>query len=133
MSTTSTNVQTATQISVFVDNRPGSLAEVAAELGARGVNILALSLAEGLDHGYVRVVVDQPEVATAVLAERRHMFFTREVRLVELEHRPGRLGELLGEWGRAGLNVEYCYTGATPEGRPLVVVKVEPPARTPAG
>ncbi len=126
MSGTAAKVGTAVQISVFVENRPGELAAIAAELGARGVNILALCLAEGIDHGYVRLVVDRPDEAAAVLTERRHMFFTREVRIVELEHQPGRLGELLGEWGRQGLNVEYAYTGVTTEGRPLVVVKVEP-------
>ncbi len=125
MSGTARTVETRVQISVFVENRPGQLAAIAAELGARGVNILALSLSEGLDHGYVRLLVDRPDEALAALSERRHLCFTREVRVVELEHQPGRLGELLSEWGREGLNVEYAYTGVTPAGRPLLVVNVE--------
>ncbi len=127
MSGRAAKVEPAVQISVFVENRPGELAAIAAELGARGINILALCLAEGIEHGYVRLVVDRPEEAVAVLTERRHMFFTREVGLVELEHQPGRLGERLGEWGRQGRNVEYAYTGVTAEGRPFVVVKLESP------
>lgn len=119
------NLKTAVQISVFVENRPGELASIASELGAQGVNILALCLAEGIDHGYVRLVVDRPETAVTVLTDRRHMFFTRAVHLVELEHQPGRLGELLEQWVRKGVNLEYAYTGVTPEGRPLVVVKTE--------
>ena len=57
------------QLSVFVEDQPGTLAAVSNLLGKHDINIYALSLAEGLGHGYVRMVVDKHEEAMSVFAK----------------------------------------------------------------
>jgi len=114
------------QVSVYVDNKPGALAEIVAALAARGINILALSLAEGIDHGYVRLLVDRPKEAVRVLSDTRHLFFTRDVLVARLPHQPGALASLLARWGAAGVNVEYAYSGIA-DGAAIVAAKVDRP------
>ena len=118
--------RTGTQISVFIENEPGTLARVAEQLGSHGINILALSLAEGIDHGYVRMVVDRPDAAVQVLRDARQLVFTRDVILLDIENRPGSFGEALARWVERKINIEYAYCAGNPDGaRGLVVVKVD--------
>jgi hypothetical protein len=118
--------RTGTQISVFLLNQPGTLAEVTELLGARGVNLLALSMAEGLDHGYVRMVPDEPEEALRVLRENKYLLLEREVLLLELANRPGSLARVCRTLADAGVNIEYVYCANSPSvGSGLVVLRVD--------
>jgi hypothetical protein len=117
------------QLCVLVENRPGALAEIVLSLGQRGINILAINLAEGLDHGYVRLVVDRPDDALRILSTTTHLVFTRDALAIPLEHRPGALGEVLELWGRSGVNVDYAYVGLTADCRPLLIAHVDQPDR----
>ena len=97
-------------------------------LGTRGINILALSLAEGIDHGYVRMVLDRPEAACSLLAEEGCLFFQKPVLLVWLGNRPGALGALCDVWSKAGINIEYAYGSTrTDNVGDLLIVKVNRP------
>ncbi len=114
------------QISVFLDDRPGTLGRVARRLGDAGVNIWALSLAEGIDHGYLRLIADDPDRAIAVLRQEGHLFFEKEVLLLEIGNRPGGLAKMAECWGAAGVNIEYCYCASSPKvAVGLVVVRVD--------
>jgi len=114
------------QWSVFLDDRPNTLGTLAAELGAAGVNILALTLAEGIDHGYVRLVTDRPDATAAELRTRGYLFFEKEVLLLELANAPGCLGRAAQALGAAGVNIEYVYCAANPDQRKgLIVMKAD--------
>lgn len=114
------------QISVFLENHPGTLAELAEFLGSRGINILALTLTGGIDHGYGRVVVDRHEEAMEALRASGHLVYERDVILLELPNTPGSLGSVLRVWAEAGVNVEYAYCASGPNvDQGLVVVRVE--------
>jgi len=118
------------QLSVFLDDRPGTLGRVCRLLGDAGVNIWALSLAEGIDHGYLRMITDQPDRAIEVLRREGHLFFEKEVLLLEIGNRPGGLGTVAECWGAAGVNIEYCYCASSPKvAVGLVVVRVDDPAK----
>jgi hypothetical protein len=126
MTTALHSAKTGTQISVFLEDSPGTLAGVAERLGKSGVNIYALTLAEGLGHGYVRMVVDKPDVARRVLKEAGELVMEREVLLLELSNAPGSLGRVARTMGDAGINLEYAYCAGGPSvDRGLVVVKVD--------
>ena len=119
------SVEAGQQISVFLDDRPGTLAEVAKLLGDRGVNILALSLAEGLGHGYVRMVVDKTDEALEVLKGAEELTMQREVLLLELNNAPGSLAAIAEKLSAADINIEYAYCAAGRNvDRGLVVVRV---------
>lgn len=113
------------QISVFLDDEPGTLGRVARLLGGHGVNIYALSLAEGLGHGYVRMVVDKPDEALDVLRKAEELTLEREVLLLELSNEPGSLGTVAEALGAAGVNIEYAYCAGGPSvDKGLVVIRV---------
>ncbi len=119
------SVRKGRQISVFLDDEPGTLGRVARLLGEHGVNIYALSLAEGLGHGYVRMVVDKPGEALAVLQKAEELTLERDVLLLELSNQPGSLGGVAERLGAAGVNIEYAYCAGGPNvDKGLVVIRV---------
>ena len=114
------------QISVFLDDKPGTLANVTAVLGSHHVNIYALSLAEGIGHGYVRMVVNKPDEAHQILKDAGELVMEREVLLLELSNEPGSLGEIARVLAEKGLNLEYAYCAGGPSvDKGLVIVKVD--------
>jgi len=112
------------QLSVFVEDQPGTLAAVTSLLGKNGINIYALTLAEGLGHGYVRMVVDKHDEAVKVLRAAEELIMERDVILLELSNQPGSLGRVAGALGGAGINLEYAYCAGGPSvDKGLVVVR----------
>ena len=121
------SVRRSRQISVFLDNRPGALGRLTDALGEHGVNIYALSVSEGIDHGYVRVVPDRPDEALEVLRRLDYLAYEREVLLLEISNTPGALGSVAKRWGDLGVNVEYAYCAGGPDvDRGLIAVMAEP-------
>jgi hypothetical protein len=98
------------QVSVFLENRPGSLAALTAFLGERGINIRALSIAESRDFGVIRMIVPDPATAAVLLAEKGYSIQVVEVLAVEVADEPGGLGRALSELADERLNVDYLYT-----------------------
>ncbi|MFH0879732.1 MAG: ACT domain-containing protein [Lentisphaerota bacterium] len=114
------------QISVFLDDKPGMLAGITELLGRHGVNIYALSLAEGIGHGYVRMVVDKEDEAISTLRDANELVLDREVLLLELSNKPGSLGLVTRLLAESGVNLEYAYcAGGRGVDKGLVIVKVD--------
>lgn len=113
------------QISVFLENRPGTLSEVIDLLREKGINMLALSLSEGLDIGYLRIIVDHHERAVAELRAKGHLVIERDVALLAVANEPGGLASAIDVWAKAGINVEYAYSAddAHPD-QSLIVARV---------
>lgn len=97
------------QLSIFMENRAGRLAEIARLLGDAGVNIRALSLADTSDFGILRLIVNDIEKAQRVLREANLTVSLTDVIAVEIPDRPGGLASVLEPLREAGLNVEYMY------------------------
>jgi hypothetical protein len=97
------------QISVFIENIPGRLAEVTRVLGKAGINIRALSLADTSDFGVLRLIVDKIDRAKEVLAEHQFTVTKTDVVAVEVPDRPLGLAEILHILDSAGVTVEYLY------------------------
>ena len=97
------------QISVFIENKFGRLAEVTRILGDAGVNIRTLSLADTSDFGILRLIVDHTDQAKSALKERGFTVSKTEVVAVEIPDRPGGLADVLQALDEEGINVEYMY------------------------
>ena len=97
------------QISVFIENKSGRLAEIARLLGESGVNIRALSLADTTDFGILRLIVNDREKAKKVLKENGFTVSKTEVVAVEVPDRPGGLAGILKTLDSEAINVEYMY------------------------
>ena len=97
------------QISIFIENKFGRLAEVTRILGDAGINIRTLSLADTSDFGILRLILDDNERAKSVLEERGFTVSKTEVVAVEIPDRPGGLADILQALDADGINVEYMY------------------------
>ncbi|WP_026841903.1 ACT domain-containing protein [Citrifermentans bremense] len=97
------------QISIFIENKFGRLAEVTRILGDAGVNIRTLSLADTSDFGILRLIVNDAEKAKSVLKDRGFTVSKTEVVAVEIPDRPGGLADILQVLDAGGINVEYMY------------------------
>ena len=97
------------QLSIFMENRAGRLAEIARQLGDAKVNIRALSLADTSDFGILRLIVNDVDKALKVLRGAGHTVSLTEVVAVEVPDTPGGLAGVLGSLDKAGVNVEYMY------------------------
>lgn len=110
------------QISVFIENKSGRLAEIARVLGEAGVNIRALSLADTSDFGILRLIVNDRETANRVLKDRGFTVSKTEVVAIEVPDRPGGLAEILKTLDGASINVEYMYAFVERCGENAVII-----------
>lgn len=101
------------QISVFLENKAGRLAEVTAILSEAGVNVRALSVADTSDFGVLRLIVDDNTNAEKALKDNGFSVGKTNVVAVEVEDRPGGLHRILDLLNKAGINVEYMYSMVT--------------------
>ncbi len=97
------------QISIFLENKSGRLAEVAGVLATAGINIRALSLADTTDFGILRLIVNDTEKAQQVLKESGFTVGKTEVIGVEVADKPGGLAAILNVMKENNINVEYMY------------------------
>ncbi|PLX66143.1 MAG: amino acid-binding protein [Denitrovibrio sp.] len=97
------------QISVFIENQSGRLHEVAKLLGANGINIRALSLADTSDFGILRLIVSNPDKAYDILKEHEFTVGRTDVLAVIVSDQPGGLAQILGCLDENNMNVEYMY------------------------
>lgn len=113
------------QVSVFLENKSGRLAEVCQTLGAHGVNIRALCIADTSDFGILRLIVNDPDAAVACLREAGFSVGETNVLPVVIPDVPGGLGRVLRTLQDMQINVEYMYAFfTTMQGNALVVFRV---------
>lgn len=114
------------QLSVFLENTAGRLAELARALGDAGINMRALMVADTEEFGVVRIICDHPRSAIQSLADAGFGASLTPVVAVEIPDRPGGLADVLEALGAAGMNVEYAYAFVEPSGDAAVdIFKVD--------
>lgn len=97
------------QISVFIENRAGTLVEVTEVIAKAGVNIRAVSLADTTNFGIMRVIVDKPELCEKALNEEGYTVSITQVLAIGLRDNPGGLHDLAKLTGKNGINLDYIY------------------------
>ena len=113
------------QISVFLENRTGQLAEITQLLANEQVDIRALSIAETADYGLARMIVDDSYKASSILLQHGDILSMTPVWAVEVPDRPGGLAEVLGVLAENHVDVEYMYSLFTHrEGCAYMVMRV---------
>ncbi len=100
---------TITQLSVFLENKPGHLANVCKILSNNGINLLNMMIADTKEFGIVRIIVKEWEKAKELLEKSGFTVKTVEVMLAEVDHTPGGLGKVLTFLGEKELGVDYMY------------------------
>jgi hypothetical protein len=99
-----------TQVTVFLENRSGRLAEIADLLGRRGVNIRGFSTTEAAEYGIVRLIVPDPEAARAILHDEGFTTHLSQVICVAVPDEPGGLARVLDELAAQQISVDYLYS-----------------------
>ncbi len=97
------------QLSVFLDNTPGSLAALCEDLTSHDINIEAITIANLVDHAAVRLIVSDPHAAEVLLGAAGTLVITHDVLAVELPDTPGSIEKLARTLGRAKVNIDYMY------------------------
>lgn len=110
------------QLSVLVENKPGSLMEVTSRLTEAHVNIRAVANFDAPDFGILRLVVDKPQEAKEYLTARGYVVSVHEVMGVELEDKKGNLNQMLSILAEGKLNINYIYSFVIRDGCAPVMV-----------
>ncbi len=97
------------QISIFVENKAGRLAEITEAIAAANIDIRALSIADTTDFGILRLIVDKPEAAALALKEAGLTVSITNVIAVGIEDTPGAFSVPMRILADAGIDVEYMY------------------------
>ena len=123
-------VRVEKQLSIFLENRPGGLARVCGTLAEAGINILALSIHDTVDHAIIRLIADRPVKALLILEQLGLYIMEMDVLLLELDNEPGALAEIARKLARADINIEYAYCTATNNQKNgCLIIKSEEPDR----
>ena len=113
------------QISVFLENRTGQLAEITGLLAGEGIDIRAISIAETADYGLARLIVDDSHKASSILLQHGDILSMTPVWAVEVPDRPAGLAEVLAVLAENHVDVEYMYSLFTHrEGMAYMVMRV---------
>lgn len=121
---------TTKQVSIFLENRAGRLADVTTLLGENGVNIRALSLADTADFGILRLIVNDPDKAVGLLKKGGFTVRETEVVAAEVPDRPGGLAGLLRLLSAEQINVEYMYAFVrSPAESAIMIFRFDDPAK----
>ena len=100
---------TVKQISVFLENKPGTLAEFTKVLGQNKIEMRALSIAETPDFGILRIIVDDSYKTACILKEAGYIFSITPVLAVAIPDEPGGLTNIVNTLGEEKVNIEYMY------------------------
>jgi hypothetical protein len=110
------------QISIFLENKSGRLAEVTSVLSEAGINIRALYLADTADFGILRLIVNDTEKSRQVLKDHGFTVEKTKVVAIEVPDRPGGLSNILNTIKEEGINVEYMYAFVEKSGENAIVI-----------
>ena len=113
------------QISVFLENRAGQLAEITQDIAAAGIDLRAISIAETADYGVLRMIVDDAEKATSILLSHGYILSMTPVVVVAVPDSPGGLAPVLAVLAEGNIDIEYMYSLFThKDGQAYMVFRV---------
>lgn len=101
---------TIQQISVFLENRSGQIAEITSVLAQNNIDLRAIHMAETADYGVLRLIADKPQEASKVLLEQGFVLSMTPVMAVAVPDEPGGLAKLLDTLTQGGQDIEYMYS-----------------------
>lgn len=101
---------TIQQISVFLENRAGQLAEITHILSEKDIDLLAINIAETTDYGVLRFIADRPQEAAAILLDKGCILSMTPVLAVAVPNQPGGLARVLEILSKENLDIEYMYS-----------------------
>ena len=116
----------ATQVSVFVENKPGRIAKIARVLGVNDINIRAVTISDRGDYGLINILVDDPERANSVLTEEGFSVSRKHVIGVVMKDKPGGLADIAEYLNESDVNISNAYGFIQKAGdRAVLIIEVD--------
>ena len=113
------------QLSIYVENKRGSLADITKAIADAGIDLRALSLADTKDYGILRVLCDDPDRAFLLLKEQGMTVSAREVLAFAVPDVPGGMSTIIAELSEGDINIEYAYAATNrDENNAFVIMRV---------
>jgi hypothetical protein len=123
-------MEIARQLSLFLANKPGTLAKVCDELARQKINIYALTISDSVDHAVVRMVVSDTAKALALFEERGVLVVDCKVLMIENTNQPGTLAKIAARLAKAKINIDYAYLSTSPVAKTgLLIARVSDPKK----
>ena len=119
----------AKQLSVFLENRPGTLDEALRILKEANIDIKALSLADTSEFGVMRIIADKPDEAKQAMKGAGYTSIVIEVISVELKPEVGYLAGIVKRISDAGVNIEYMYAAPAGDSGAVMLMKTDDPEK----
>lgn len=118
------------QLSLLLENQPGTLADVCDALAVARINIYGLSVADASDHAVVRMVVSDPRKALHIFEAYGTLAIESEVLMIENDNRPGALSAITKALAEKKINIEYAYLASQPTAKKgLLIMRVGDPKK----
>lgn len=116
-----------TQISIFLENKPGVFARVCSSFAKEKVNILAIMVEDAADHAVVRMVVDDTRKAKDIIEDHSAVSLENEILAIDMANQPGALVEIAEKLSASKINIDYAYGSTVSEdnGRATIYVRVD--------
>ena len=115
------------QISIFLNNVPGSISKMADVLKKCNINVIAFNLAENPEFGVFRIIVKDPQAAFAALSEENIVARMTDVIGVRMKDVPGAINPAAKILGDAGINIRYAYAFTLSGGDAVLFIRVDDP------
>ena len=118
-------MESCVQFSFFLVNKPGVLTQIFTDLAKNKINIRSVAMMDSMEHGVLRMIVDDPVAARPVLRNLNVPVTETDVLAVTLDNRPGAAADLCEKLSADKVNIAYMYcTGGAKGGKTSVVLKV---------
>ena len=118
------------QLSIFLENRAGQLAEITELLSSHGIDLRAIHIAETADYGLLRIIVSDARAAADILSRNDYVLNVTPVVAVAVPDRPGGLSELLKTLSEAQIDISYMYSVfGQHNGMAYMIFRVDDPER----
>lgn len=114
-----------TELSIFLPNEPGELAELLKELSENEINIRAISVVETADYGLILLLVNKPQKCIEYLENNGYEFTSTDVVAIKFGKDPSALFNVANILGNNKINIDYLYLTNTPEFNSVIIVKVD--------
>ncbi len=110
------------QLSIYVENKVGALAQITSAMAQAGIDLRAISLADTKDYGILRVLCDDPDRAFLTLKEQGLTVSAREVLAFAVPDEPGGMSTIVTELSDGGINIEYVYAATNRDEKNAFVI-----------
>ena len=98
------------QLSVFIENKTGSLVKVLNVLKEAGIQIIASTVSDTVEYGLYRIICDKPTLAYTLLREQGIGVTMNDVFAIQISNTPGQAADMFDLFSRNGINISYMYS-----------------------